>query len=812
MAEYCYHCGLALSADNYFMATVSDKTRSFCCFACQSVCEAIHGAGLESFYAKTAEGVILNTSFDSEPFLFDKDDDEKGLTDLITEQGDVKTIYLLVEGIQCAACTWLIEQTLSATKGVVSADVNLTNKRVKIDWDSRICTLATILRVLKEVGYAAVPYEHAATKAIQDKQQRNLLYRMAFAGFSALNMMWISIALYSGAAQGEFAGWFFWLCFFIATPTLFYSGYPLLANATAGLLHRRLTMDLPIALGATVTYGYSCYALFSAASGHPIYFDTVVNFLFIILLGRYLEARAKHHALRATHRLVELQPRLATLVKEHTTQRVPIHRVKKYDHIMVKPGQKVPVDGVIREGQSTVDEAMLSGESNPIIKRQGDSVYAGSINHEGAFVVEVQATQNNTALAKIIRLMEDAQASKAPIQTLADRIVPWFVGTTLLLATLTFVLWSQIDNEKALMAAISVLIITCPCALGLATPMSVAVAIGEAAKRGIMIKQGAALEQLSRINHLVFDKTATLTEGKLHVVRVVTAEAYSNKQVIALAASAEQASQHSIAQAIVKEAQQLGCSLQATSDFMSFPGQGIKVRVASQDVMVGTMSWLQNEGIVFSPEWLNRLEEEENTGLSHAFVVLNKQIIALITLQDKLRKDALATLHTLQKERLTTSVLSGDREATVKRVLKDVRHTAIQAEVLPAGKIARIRRLQQEGECVAMIGDGVNDSPALVQADVGIALAGGTDVSVANADIVLMKNKLVDVFYVKKLADKTMEVIRQNLVLSISYNVVFVPLAMFAFLNPLLAAVSMPISSLLVIANTMRIKTIFKEP
>ncbi len=812
MAEHCYHCGVALSADNYFMATVSDKTRFFCCLACQSVCEAIHNAGLESFYVKTAEGVILNNPSDSEAFLFDEDDDEQGLTDLISGQGDEKTIYLLVEGIQCAACTWLIEQTLSATKGVVSADVNLTNKRVKLDWDSRVCTLASILRVLKEVGYTAVPYEHVSTKAIQDKQQRNLLYRMAFAGFSALNMMWISIALYSGAAQGEFAGWFFWLSFFIATPTLFYSGYPFLANAITGLLHRRLTMDLPIAIGATVTYGYSCYALFSASNDHHIYFDTVVNFLFIILLGRYLEARAKQHALRATHRLVQLQPKLATLVKGETTQRVPIHSVRKHDYIMVKPGQKVPVDGVIREGQSTVDEAVLSGESSPVIKYQGDSVYAGSINHEGAFVVEVQATQNNTALAKIIKLMEDAQASKAPIQTLADRIVPWFVGTTLLLATLTFVLWSQIDSEKALMAAISVLIITCPCALGLATPMSVAVAIGEAAKRGIMIKQGAALEHLSRINHLVFDKTATLTEGKFHVVNVVTAEDYSNKQVMALAASAEQASQHSIAQAIVKEAQLLGCSLPAMSDFMSFPGQGIEAQVDYQDVMVGTMSWLQSKGIVFSPEWLNRLAEEEYTGLSCAFVVLNKRIIALIALQDKLRKDALATLSKLQKEGLTTSVLSGDRETTVKTVLKDVRHITIQAEVLPAGKIARIRGLQQEGACVAMIGDGVNDSPALVQADVGIALAGGTDVSVANADIVLMHNTLLDVFYVKKLANKTMSVIRQNLYLSIGYNIVFVPLAMFAFLSPLMAAVSMPISSLLVIANTMRIKTIFKEP
>jgi len=806
----CYHCGLPVESSGDFSAKIAGKEREFCCFGCQSVCLTIHHAGLQSFYNKTPEGEHLAPPPELSNELTSYDLDEVQ-SDYVDSLGDIRSISLLVEGIHCAACVWLIEHSLAKQAGVLSAEVNLTSKRLRLQWDNRITPLSSILHALGQIGYAAVPFDADVAEGALAKRHRSLLYRMAFAGFAMMNLLWISIALYTGADKGGFANWFYWISLIIATPTLFYSGYPFLRNAFLGLRHRYLTMDLPIAIGASVTYGYSTYNTVTHSPTGHVYFDTVVNFLFVILVGRYLEAISKREALSATTRLLELQPKLATVITDGKPKIVPIRAVNIGDYLLVKPGEKVPVDGVIVDGQSAVDESMLTGESIPVLKQLTDNVVAGSINGEGAFTVKAQQVLRNTALAKIVSLMEDAQASKAPVQCTADKIVPWFVIITLSLALITFIYWYQFDFETALLAATSVLIITCPCAFGLATPMSVAVATGVGANRGILIKQGAALEFLSNVTHFVFDKTGTLTEGKLRIVDIETDDGYSDNQVLTLAGSVEQQSEHGIAMAILEAAKERKCELSSVQDFLSYPGQGVQALLNDQMISVGTEVWFKQQAINFDKKWKHRSEQLENKGVSCIFIAVNNNVIGLVGLADQLRKDAISMVSELRQQGVGITVLSGDKASVVSAVTEPLGDIIRRAEVLPKDKSDTVRKLQQQGEIVAMVGDGVNDSPALIQADVGIALASGTDVSIESADIILSHNELYKVADARQLASRTLRTVRQNIVLSITYNIVMVPLAMMSLVSPLVAALTMPISSLLVIANAARIKRVFRR-
>lgn len=809
MSIPCYHCGLPIDSPGSFTAKVAEEKREFCCFGCQSVCQTIHNAGLQSFYQKTPEGETLAPPplLSAELASYDLDEVQ---SDYVDKLGDVRSINLLVEGIHCAACVWLIEHSLAKQHGVISAEVNLTSKRLRLKWDNRLSPLSALLQALSNIGYAAVPFDPDTAEGALARRHRSLLYRMAFAGFAMMNLMWISIALYSGADQGEFKNWFHWISFLIATPTLLYAGFPFLRNALLGLRRRYLTMDLPIAIGAVATYSYSTFVTISGSVNGHVYFDTVVNFLFVILVGRYLEAISKREALSATSRLLELQPKLATVIIDDTPKVLPIRSVKIGDYVLVKPGEKIPVDGVVVDGQSAVDESMLTGESLPVVKHLSDNVVAGSINGEGAFTVKVQQVLRNTALAKIVSLMEDAQASKAPIQCTADRIVPWFVVVTLTLAAMTFIYWYQYDFEQALLAATSVLIITCPCAFGLATPMSVAVATGVGAHHGILIKQGAALEYLSRVSHFVFDKTGTLTEGKLQVVKVESFSDLSDNELLSLAGSVEQHSEHGIAQAILAETKIRHLSLSRITEFSSSAGQGVQATVIQKQVLLGTQSWLQKLGFIFTSSILKKIKDLELQGISCVFVATEGSIIGLIGLADQLRSDAQSMVNDLHQQGIAITVLSGDKHSVVQAITSELGDIERQAEVLPKDKADVVRALQKQGAIVAMVGDGVNDAPALIQADVGIALASGTDVSIESADIVLSHNELHKVSDARRLASRTLSTIKQNIVLSISYNIIMVPLAMMGFVNPLVAAVTMPISSLLVIGNAARIKRLFK--
>ena len=809
--DSCFHCGLPNPPGTNFVAEIENIERQFCCPGCEAVCKVIYDSGLQGFYQRTPEGQLLAPPKDppKDLAIYDLDDVQ---SEFVESLGEHRDIHLLVEGIHCAACVWLIERTFATVPGIQDVKVNLANKRLHARWNNKQIKLSDIIKRLGEIGYSAVPFDPESAEGIIKKQNRALLLRMAFAGFAMMNLLWVSIALYTGADKGEFRTMFYWIGFALATPTLFYSGWPFLKGAWTGLKQYHLTMDLPIAIGASTTYAYSIYVMLTDSVIGDVYFDTVVNFIFVILVGRFLEAKSKRHAVSATQRLLDLQPKVAHVIRDGETHVVPIRSVKKGETVLIKAGDKVPVDGFVIKGLSSVDEAMLSGESMPVSKSVNDRVSSGTINVESALTVKVSGTLRNTALGKIISLVEEAQASKAPIQCIADKIVPWFVAITLLLACLTFAWWVADDFEIALMAATSVLIITCPCAFGLATPMAIAVASGLAARDGMLIKNGAVLEYLSDVTHFVFDKTGTLTEGKMKVSNIFT-KSITENELFEIIAPIEQYSEHAIARAIVQTAKERSIAIDAdlVKDFNNQSGHGVKARINKKFIVLGTEKWLKENDVQLDADLQIRKNELEHQGMSCIHVAINGVQLGMIALSDTLRPGAIELINDLRKDGIKLTLLSGDRQAVAENIAEQLGGMNVIAEVLPEQKDQVIKQIQDSGECVAMVGDGINDAPALIRSDVGIAIGSGTDVSMESADIILLHNELNKVRIVELLSRKTLITIRQNITISFVYNIVMVPLAMMAFITPLVAAISMPISSLAVIGNAARIRTLFTK-
>ncbi len=811
----CYHCGLPVNDKNRIEKNIQEKPQNFCCHGCSSVCEMIYESGLEGFYQRTPDGQLLAPPPEpaQETQLYDIDEVQ---SEYVQEMGDKRDIHLMVEGIHCSACVWLIERCLTKLPGIIDVKVNLSNKRLFIRWDNQQNKISSIIEHLGGIGYTATPFNPETAEGFIKKQNRALLLRMAFAAFAMMNLIWVSVALYSGADNGEFKQLFHWVGFLLATPTLFYSGWPFLKGAFTGLKNLNLTMDVPIAIGATATYSYSLLVTITQPAVGDVYYDTVVNFIFVILVGRFLEAKSKRHAVAATQRLMDLQPRVAHVLRNNETHVVPIRAIQKGEIILVKPGEKIPVDGLVVSGNSAIDEALLSGEAAAVKKQPGDTLSAGTVNIENTLTVKVTATLRNTSLGKIISLVEEAQASKAPIQCIADQIVPWFVAITLVLAALTFSYWLSDGIEYALLAATSVLIITCPCAFGLATPMSIAVASGLAARNGLLIKNGAVLEYLSAIQHFVFDKTGTLTEGKMRVKEIMTdtdTNPEDTRIILEKIAHLESLSEHSIASAIVNEAkaQNLNPDSQLVSQFTNKPGYGISGEINQQAILVGNIKWLEKNNIQLQSNFLMQSAERESKGISCVHIAIENQHCGFVAIADQLRADAKTLINNLRQSGIELTLLSGDKQAVAEAIANELGGMNVIAEVLPGEKDKVIQNLQNQGQQVAMIGDGVNDAPALIRADVGIAIGSGTDVSMESADIVLLSNELDKIRLAADLSHRTLRTIRQNIAMSIGYNIIMVPLAMMAFVTPLFAAIAMPISSLAVIGNASRIRNLFKN-
>ncbi len=816
LMEPCFHCGQAIPDGDLIFKKINEEEHSFCCHGCASVCEVIYEAGMESFYRRTPEGELLspppppNKDID----FFDYDEVQ---SQYVTDLSDRREITLMSDAIHCAACVWLIEHTMAKEDSVLLTTVNFTNKRIKIRWNNSQLKLSSIIKKLNSIGYDATPYDASASEKAYRKANRDLLYRLGFAGFAMMNVTWFSVALYTGASDDqEFKTYFYWLQLMIATATIVYSGLPFFKGAWTSIKAKTVGMDVSIALGLLTTYFYSLWVMVDASGDGYVYFNTLIDFIFLLLIGRYLEAISKNKALDSTRRLMDLQPKVARQLVNGEEQVVPVRRLVKSDQILVKPGEQFPADGVILSGESMANESMLTGESLEVEKTVGDHVSAGTLNVDGTLTVSVEKILQDTQLGHIVHMVEEAQGSKAPIQSSVDKIMPWFVSVTLSLALGSFLYWFiNADLEFAVMTATAVLIITCPCAFGLATPMAEAVATGVSAKNGILVKNGTVLETLQSIQHFVFDKTGTLTKGKMKLVdyQLVSEE---NKSALLLdIASIEQLSEHSLGRAIAENMREsLGISIKELKEvdgFKALPGKGVRGSCNGSELHIGTAKWLTELGIELLESLQVQAQERAQLAQTVIWVAKQNKLVGLLFLEDEIRPEAAELIQRLKDKGKQVTLLSGDLQVVADCVAKQLGGMQVIAEVLPEDKNKVIQELQAQGQKVAMVGDGVNDAPALVRADVGIALGSGTDVSMDSADIVLMNNELMAVDTAVELSARTLKTIKQNIISSFAYNIIMVPLAVAGTLTPLIAAITMPLSSLVVIGNAARIRSFFSQ-
>jgi Cu+-exporting ATPase len=728
-----------------------------------------------------------------------------------------KEVTLSLGGLHCAACVARVEKALSQAPGVDRAQVNLATRRAKVKFDPRQTNVNDLQQAVVAAGYEVESWaEEAPPPPPPEVEARKLKNRFLIA-------LALSLPVILGHLVPPLPRWlglspFAWhfLLLVLATPVLFYSGASFFVGALKAARHGATNMDTLVALGTTVAYGYSAWVTFFPASvaaagqAPDVYFDTTVMIITFILLGRWLEARSRGRASEAIRRLFALAPPTARVRREGEEVEVPLAQVAVDDLVVVRPGEKIPVDGVVTEGASSVDESMLTGESLPVAKEPEAEVWGATLNQRGFLVFRATRVGQDMVLSQIIRLVEEAQSSKAPIERLADRVAGIFVPVVMGLAALTFLGWLLFGPSPALTLAlvnmVAVLIIACPCAMGLATPTAVMVGSGRGAELGILIRGGEPLERAYRLTTVVFDKTGTLTRGRPQVTDILSLrDGGQEEEVLALAAALEEKSEHPLAEAVLRAARERGLKLPALEDFQAVPGMGVTARVNGQAVVLGNLAFCRQEGIPTEElaDFQARLAREGKTAI---FLAVDGQPMGLLAAADTLKPGAAAAVAELKEMGLKMALISGDNQQTVAAVAAEVGIEQTLAEVLPGDKAQRIAELQAAGEVVAMAGDGVNDAPALAQADVGIALGTGADVALEAADLTLIRDDLALIPKAIQLSRRMMRIIRQNLFWAFCYNVVAIPLAAIGLLSPALAALAMAMSSVSVVTNSLRLR------
>ncbi|MFC1987085.1 heavy metal translocating P-type ATPase [Chloroflexota bacterium] len=764
---------------------------------------------------------------------------------ILENEGDgKKKTSFGVSGMTCVSCVSHIEKALKELDGVSSVNVNLATEKATVEYDSASVGIADFRKAVEGAGYGVSAemdddsfLESDAVSAAARRETGILRKKLIVSGIIGIYMFVTMISELTGGAWLPSLLGNKYLLWVLATPVQFWAGWQFYKGLWAGLKHKTANMNTLIAVGTSVAYVYSIAAIlfpdFIAAGGRGahVYFETSVLIITLILLGRFLEARAKGQTSEAIKKLMGLQAKMVRVVRNGEEADIPIEEVQTRDIVIVRPGEKVPVDGRITEGYSSIDESMITGESMPVEKKVGDGVIGATINKTGSFRFEATKVGKETALAQIVKLVEEAQGSKAPIQKLADVISAYFVPAVIVTAAITFIIWLFIGPPPALtfalLNAVAVLIIACPCALGLATPTAIMVGTGKGAENGVLVRSAEALETAHKIKAIILDKTGTLTQGKPAVTDVVTAPGFSEAELLSFAASAEQGSEHPLGEAIVTAAKEKNLMLSKATEFNAIPGFGIESQIDGHKVVLGNLKLSQERGFQLDglESTAGQLSEEGKTPM---FISIDDKVAGIIAVADTLKASSKETVSQMHHLGLEVFMLTGDNKRTAEAIAKQVGIDRVLADVLPENKANEVKRLQDEGKVVAMVGDGINDAPALAQANVGIAIGTGTDVAMEAADITLMSGDLRGIVTAIALSKKTMRIVKQNLFWAFAYNTALIPVAAgvlylifgqagtpialrfffgeYGFLNPVLAALAMASSSVTVVSNSLRLR------
>jgi copper-transporting P-type ATPase V len=719
---------------------------------------------------------------------------------------DVEVVDLAVEGMTCGSCAARVQRVLERRDGVTGAEVNFASGRARVRVDPRAVGTDELLAAVAAIGYGAELVGAEEVRSADDDPEagarRAWLWRVVVAWPPTLVVVWL--AMFSGDLMHE--PWARWTQLVLATPVQFVVGWPFLREMGRRARHLSANMDTLIGIGTLAAFGFSTVELLRG--GMELYFEVAAAIVAFLVLGRYFEARAKGRAGRAIRALLELGAKEARVLRDGAEVMVPVEEVALGDLLRVRPGEKVPVDGEVTDGSSAVDESMLTGESVPVDKRPGDQVAGATINASGALTVRATAVGADTALSQIIRLVQDAQTGKAPVQRLADRISAVFVPVVLGVALVTFAAWTMLagDATSGLVAAVAVLIIACPCALGLATPTAIMVGTGRGADLGVLIKSVEVLETSRRTTTVVFDKTGTLTTGRMTVTDVVAGRGGDDDEVVRRAGAAEADSEHPIGRAIADAARGDGGPLARTERFDALAGHGVRADVEGIPVFVGRRKLMADASLAMPADLAAAADALEAQGRTAVFVGWQGGARGVIGVADTLKPEARAVVERLHRMELEVVMITGDNARTAGAIAGQVGIDRVLAEVLPEGKKDEIARIQGEGAIVAMVGDGVNDAPALVQADLGIAIGTGTDVAIESSDITLMRGDLAGVATAIELSRRTYRTIAQNLGWAFGYNTAAIPLAAAGLLNPIIAGAAMAFSSVSVVTNSLRLR------
>ncbi|WP_166366697.1 heavy metal translocating P-type ATPase [Pseudomonas akapageensis] len=790
----CYHCALPVPSGSRFTATVLGEPREFCCPGCQAVAEAIVAGKLESYYQHRSEASAnpqnLPVQLVDELALYDRADVQKPF---VRHTGELAEATLLIEGISCAACGWLIEKHLRSLPAVAEARLNLSNHRLQVQWTDSQLPLSRVLAELRQIGYAAHPYQADRAAEQLASENRTALRQLGVAGLLWFQAMMATMATwpeFNIDLSPEMHTILRWVALFLTTPIVFYSCAPFFRGAARDLRTRHLTMDVSVSLAIGGAY---IAGIWTAITGSgELYFDAVGMFALFLLTGRYLERRARERTAAATAQLVNLLPASCLrLDAQGHAERILLSELQLGDRVLVHPGAVLPADGKILDGQSSIDESLLTGEYLPQPRRPGDAVTAGTLNVEGALTVQVQALGQDTRLSAIVRLLERAQAEKPRLAEIADRAAQWFLLISLIAAAGIGLLWWQLEPSRAFWIVLAMLVATCPCALSLATPTALTAATGTLHKLGLLLTRGHVLEGLNQIDTVIFDKTGTLTEGRLALRAIRPLAALDADRCLMLAAALENRSEHPIARAF-------GRASEAAEEVSSAPGLGLEGLVGGERLRIGQPAFV----CALSGCAVPSLPDEAGQWL---LLGDTRGALAWFVLDDRLRDDAPALLAACKARGWNTLLLSGDSSPMVASVAAELGIDQFQGGLRPDDKLQVLQNLHRQGRKVLMLGDGVNDVPVLAAADISIAMGSATDLAKTNADAVLLSNRLDALVHAIALARRTRRVIIENLLWAGLYNGLMLPFAALGWITPVWAAVGMSISSLTVVLNALRL-------